>query len=252
MTTDEATLVLRFTGPMQSWGTSSRFTERTTGREPSKSGVIGLLAAAQGRLRQDPIEDLLDLRMGVRVDVPGRVVIDFQTAVRPAVGKKQDEPMPLSRRHYLCDAKFLVAVNGERQMLEGLRDALLAPRFPLSLGRRSCPPAGKLVDGVRSQGLAEVLETDPWLGSFGESSARRGSLPTDRRQLAVVRDLLPSEDHGKDGGSSGMSVDKDIPVSFDPKHRQYGWRRTKRYFVDCPGFTTEAQDDLDFFDLIGE
>lgn len=237
---------------MQSWGTSSRFAERTTGREPSKSGVIGLLAAAQGRLRQDPIEDLLDLRMGVRVDVPGRVVIDFQTAVRPAVGKKKEKTMPLSRRHYLCDAKFLVAVNGERQMIEGLCEALLAPRFPLSLGRRSCPPAGQFVDGVKDQGLAEVLETGPWLGALTESSAKQGSMPPGGHKLAVVRDLLPSEELDTSNSGAGVSLDKDLPVSFDPQHRQYGWRRTKRYFVDCPGLNTEAPDDLDFFDSIGE
>ena len=44
------TLLLRLVGPMQAWGTSSRFDERDTGKEPSKSGVIGLLAAALGRL----------------------------------------------------------------------------------------------------------------------------------------------------------------------------------------------------------
>ncbi len=43
-----STLLLRLAGPMQSWGTQSRFTERDTGREPSKSGVVGLLAAAVG------------------------------------------------------------------------------------------------------------------------------------------------------------------------------------------------------------
>lgn len=35
-------LLLRLAGPLQSWGTSSRFTRRATDRAPSKSGVIGL------------------------------------------------------------------------------------------------------------------------------------------------------------------------------------------------------------------
>ena len=35
------TLLLRLAGPMQSWGTQSRFFTRDTGLEPSKSGVIG-------------------------------------------------------------------------------------------------------------------------------------------------------------------------------------------------------------------
>ena len=73
-------LLLRLAGPLQSWGTSSRFVRRNTDRVPSKSGIIGLLAAAQGRRRIDPIEDPLHLRIGVRVDQPGHLERDFQTA----------------------------------------------------------------------------------------------------------------------------------------------------------------------------
>ena len=47
-----ATLLLRLQGPMQSWGTTSRFDERDTQLEPSKSGVLGLVCAAIGRDRQ--------------------------------------------------------------------------------------------------------------------------------------------------------------------------------------------------------
>ena len=42
-------LVLRLAGPLQSWGSSSRFTRRSTEAFPTKSGIVGLLAAAQGR-----------------------------------------------------------------------------------------------------------------------------------------------------------------------------------------------------------
>lgn len=48
-----STLLLRLAGPMQSWGTDSKFDVRRTQREPSKSGVIGLIAAALGIPRQD-------------------------------------------------------------------------------------------------------------------------------------------------------------------------------------------------------
>jgi CRISPR system Cascade subunit CasD len=47
------TLLLRLVGPMQSWGTTSRFDQRDTGKEPSKSGVIGLVAAALGIDREN-------------------------------------------------------------------------------------------------------------------------------------------------------------------------------------------------------
>src|SRR5579864_5026868 len=74
------TLLLRLAGPMQSWGTQSRFTVRDTGREPSKSGVIGLVCAALGRRRDAPLDDLVQLTMGTRVDRDGIVKVDYHTA----------------------------------------------------------------------------------------------------------------------------------------------------------------------------
>ena len=41
-----STLLLRLAAPLQAWGTASKFERRRTQREPSKSGVIGMLAAA--------------------------------------------------------------------------------------------------------------------------------------------------------------------------------------------------------------
>ncbi|NLO07691.1 MAG: type I-E CRISPR-associated protein Cas5/CasD, partial [candidate division WS1 bacterium] len=63
-------LLMRLEGPMQSWGTQSRFTVRDTGREPSKSAVIGLLCAALGvdRDEDDRLADLATMRMAVRID----------------------------------------------------------------------------------------------------------------------------------------------------------------------------------------
>ena len=52
-----ATLLLRLAAPLQAWGADSKFETRKTGREPTKSGVIGLLAAALG-LRRDETEPL--------------------------------------------------------------------------------------------------------------------------------------------------------------------------------------------------
>ncbi|MEW6316028.1 MAG: type I-E CRISPR-associated protein Cas5/CasD, partial [Pseudomonadota bacterium] len=77
------TLLLRLAGPMQSWGTTSRFDQRDTGKEPSKSGVIGLLAAALGIDREvwnDELKSLSALTMAVRHDRPGVLKRDYQTA----------------------------------------------------------------------------------------------------------------------------------------------------------------------------
>ena len=72
-------LLLQLAAPLQSWGDSSRFVRRETRGEPTKSGVIGMLASAQGRSREDSIEDLLRLSFGVRIEQRGRVIRDLQT-----------------------------------------------------------------------------------------------------------------------------------------------------------------------------
>ena len=47
------TILLKFAGPLQSWGTSSHFETRHTDFYPSKSAVIGLLAASLGYRRDE-------------------------------------------------------------------------------------------------------------------------------------------------------------------------------------------------------
>ena len=63
-----ATLLLRLAAPMQAWGSRSKFDDRDTEAEPTKSGVLGLCAAALGIDRADPIDDLTRLSFGVRID----------------------------------------------------------------------------------------------------------------------------------------------------------------------------------------
>lgn len=212
-------LVLRLSAPLQSWGTSSRFVRRNTDTVPSKSGIVGLLAAAQGRRRTDPIEDLVRLRIGVRIDQPGQLERDFQTA-RTIDGS----PMPLSYRFYLADAVFLVAVEGEPTMLAGLQEALRRPAYPLFLGRRSCPPAGRLEHGLRDSDITDVLTGEPWLASPRVQDAHKSPDIT----LDTVSDRPIGE-----AGSLRDTV-RDDPISFDPERREHGWRTVYRQPVTIP------------------
>lgn len=79
MTTDQAVLVLRLAAPLQSWGGPSRYNRRDTLPQPTKSGILGLFAAADGRSREASLSDLLGLRLGVRVDQPGTLLRDYHT-----------------------------------------------------------------------------------------------------------------------------------------------------------------------------
>lgn len=164
------TLLLRLVGPMQSWGTTSRFDERDTQLEPSKSGVVGLLCAALGRDRAEPVTDIAELRMGVRVDREGVLMRDFHTAtgVFIASGKPDLDRTVVSPRHYLSDAAFLVGLEGaDIAWLHTLKAALRAPRWPLALGRKAFVPSlpvwidGEPFDGVHAGALDEALRLQP-------------------------------------------------------------------------------------------
>lgn len=165
-----ATLLIRLAGPMQSWGTTSRFDERDTQLEPSKSGVLGLVCAALGRDRGEAIDDLAKLRMGARADREGVLMRDYQTAtgVMIATGKPDRDRTVVSPRYYLADAAFLVGLEGnDQELLDTIHVALKHPVWPLSLGRKSFPPGQPvwLPDAVHPGTLEETLGSVPPIAS---------------------------------------------------------------------------------------
>ncbi|GEE03855.1 type I-E CRISPR-associated protein Cas5/CasD [Gordonia spumicola] len=209
------TLLLGLAGPQQAWGDSSRFTQRQTRPEPTKSGVLGLLASAMGRRRTDPIEDLASLSFGVRTDQPGRLERDFQTEIDWRTNKSRQ----LTHRYYLADARFVAAVHGPDDLLEGVVEALSSPTFPLYLGRRAFPPAGpirgRLVDGS----VLQALTSADWTASEHHRRAQGA-----RVRLPIVRDA--------DEGEAAAETIRDHPISYDPAHRRYEWRDVVHEFVD--------------------
>ena len=166
-----ATLVLRLAAPLQSWGADSKFETRKTNREPTKSGVIGLLAAALGLRRDDAagLARLNGLHFAVRADREGSLLVDFHTANREEDRKKGKAPY-VTYRHYLQDAVFLVGLESEdTALLQELETALKHPVYPLYLGRRSCPahpaalpwPPGRETTGYPA-GRTAAGETEKW------------------------------------------------------------------------------------------
>lgn len=164
------TLLLRCCGPQQSWGAQSRFFDRDTEREPTKSGIVGLLCSALGWPRDRDVSALAALRMGVRVDHEGRVERDFHTVapsggIRKAQGGLEWHPV-VTGRYYLAGADFLVGLEGpDRVLLEELDAALQRPHWQLYLGRKSFVPAVPVClpgGGVRDASLEEALFAEPW------------------------------------------------------------------------------------------
>ena len=121
-----ATLLLRLAAPLQAWGIDSKFDTRKTGREPSKSGVIGLLAAALGykRYETDKLASLNDLNFGVRTDREGKLLRDFHMAHSIEKDKNNEYKYQcLTQRYYLSDAVFLAGFEGGREKLEEIASA---------------------------------------------------------------------------------------------------------------------------------
>ena len=159
------TLFLRLKGPMQSWGERARWSVRDTAPEPTKSGIVGLLACALG-LNADPDLRALSekVRIGIRCDQPGTRLVDYHT-----VGGGYDEPMLLmadgkpkyipntnpklphtepTHRAYLCDASFFVAIQSDDETVAQLADAVQDPVWIFFLGRKSCPPSEPIFVGM--------------------------------------------------------------------------------------------------------
>ena len=208
------TLLIRLQAPMQSWGISSHFTNRGTGREPSKSGVIGLICAALGRPRNTDLSDINNLRMGVRVDREGILQKDFQIAqdVFLAAGKGTKDS-EISDRYYLADAAFVVGFEGSQELLKEIHQALKAPHWALYLGRKAFPP-GKpvwLKNGLLDETLLEALKQFP-------------SIVKD--ETKDVRLIIESE--------NGEFVRTDIPINF--KDRKFSSRRVHITRVERPPY----------------
>lgn len=238
-------LVLRLAGPIQSWGGRSHFNRRETLGEPTKSGLIGLLAAAQGRRRQDPIEDLLDLTFGVRTDQPGTLLRDFHTVsdsrglglptaavdVKGRQKRRSTAASQLTYRFYLQDAVFVAAVQAPDPVLDTLVDALRHPAFPLALGRRACPPTQPLLlrpsdhsSATWPGTVADVLEAVPWQAGPAQRRALEGRRPRPR-----VVDLPITVDD-----VTGDDVRADVPLTFDPRDRSFSTRRVRQGWVHVP------------------
>jgi len=162
------TLLLRLSGPLQAWGESARFNLRPTCPTPTKSGVFGLVCTAMGIPRDDTATLAKlnqELRFGIRVDRPGQLLIDYHT-VSNAVnleGKIPQDTTP-TERYYLAGAVFLAGLEGsDCDLLQRIHQALLKPKWPLFLGRKSCMPGEHpwLADGIRQEDLVTALRRYP-------------------------------------------------------------------------------------------
>lgn len=156
-------LLFQLWAPLVSWGDIAVGERRLSAVAPSRSAVLGILAASLGIDRQDDekwgrLSD--DYGVATRVDSPGALLVDFHTAQAPpasAVKKlkpksryeelkipREDLTTILSYREYLTDQSVQACIWATQASgawsLDQMATALREPVFTPYLGRKACPP----------------------------------------------------------------------------------------------------------------
>ena len=227
-----ATLLLRLAAPLQAWGSGSKFNIRTTEREPTKSGVVGMIASAMGIQRNSSpelLEPLSNLKFGVRADREGKLLKDFHM-VHEYDNNGLESDSHLTTRYYLSDAVFLVGLESEdKQYLEKIVSAINSPVYPLFLGRRSCPPTLPVIVGITDEPLVDALKNALPLAETNEKNKR------------IIYE-----------SSEGGVVVQDVPVSFSQLHRIHGYRYKKEEMITMVGVKEEKSITIAEHDPMAE
>lgn len=183
-------LLLRFAAPQQSWG-STELPDRNTETVPTRSGVVGMLAAALGEPRNTWSGWLWGTDIWARVDRKGELATDFHTVGVPspevqsirtrhrlAVGSRGDADfiIPLgnsnkwtlgggtmvTNRQYLADAEFLIAISHvDTERVDEMAAATRNPVFMTYLGRKSFAPSFPFHLGIRQGEPRNILAELP-------------------------------------------------------------------------------------------
>lgn len=145
------TLILKTEG-LSAYGLQTFDVHRRANHFPTRSAIVGLLAAALGITRKDH-EALYKLSekitTAVQVNQAGEKMMDYHTVqnFRSPDGKIQKGTKP-TYREYWCDSEHTFAVSAESSLISQLESAVKAPKFTLFQGRKSCPLTRPLFDRI--------------------------------------------------------------------------------------------------------
>lgn len=219
-------LQLRFEGPLQSWGGRSKFYFRDTTREPTKSGLIGLIGCALGYPRYDTRLEKFDsqLRMGVRVDREGVIINEFQTIDSGYITADRSFQSKgiIRTKQYLQDASFLVLLTGEPSVLDTIEEALINPRWPYYLGRKCCVPSMPILMDMDRSVKSEYASLEEALSKIPYSCPY--TIPIKRRNKDITLELrcVVGDSHGELTRTDAIRANKS---------RMYGIRRVREFWV---------------------
>lgn len=236
------TILLKFAGPLQSWGTSSHFETRHTDFYPSKSAVIGVIAASLGyrRNEDEKIRKLNELDFAVRVDQQGNLLRDWHNAK----SDKRKDPYT-TNRYYLEDAVFVVAISHQNYaFIQMIEDGLRSPYFQPFMGRRACPLPVDFIVQVTNDSALDSLKQLDWQAATWYMKRQSTD---DRISLEIYTDSYLT-------GKESYQLRQDKVLSFSQKERKFGFRYESRVRVEVlnPLWQEQSSTEHDIFNSIGD
>ena len=200
---------------MQSYGSNSHFEIRHTDPHPSKSAVVGMIAAAMGirREEEERFLPLNTLKFAVRIDQIGRMISDYQTAAKYKSSGEFDRTY-VTKRYYLEEAVFLVAVEGEDALIDEAWLCLQYPYFPIFYGRRSCPVSYDFLVGVYEGDAMRQMQDQPWMAAAWYQKGIK--------EEKVGLDIYTDQDYLSQGRERYLR--RDHPTSFSQLGRKHEYR----------------------------
>lgn len=254
-------LALWLDAPLQAWGHSDYFRNRHTALWPTKSGVIGLLAAARGLDKLDTnrreevdreIAALASARMTAvffprkirradrgTTELPIHLLEDYHTvgggyteeadilriphkAKRDKDGRREPRAdADISKRHYLEDARFGVILAGPTELLKPCAERLIDPVWGVWFGRKCCLPAAPVFVSFGSD-----------FPAVWKAILRRAELPEDKGfeldDFDRLEELPPAAESPAltEDGSWTVHLDtwNDAPVRYGPANHNREFR----------------------------
>ena len=239
------TILLKFAGPMQSWGSDSHFETRHTDLYPSKSAVIGLLGAALGiRRDDDSIRELDDVKFAVRIDQEGGLLKDYHIVRKRNPDGELNGGNYVTERYYLEDAIFVAAISHEdNSLVERLYEALRKPYFQTYLGRRSVPVLADFILGIFDNDIKTVLEECEWQAADYYKKRYRSQ---DKKALDVYADKFIFDKADRE------SLRQDKVISFSKQHRRFSFRYEVHTKITVKNDMFEEKTEHNIFDSVGE
>jgi len=237
-------LVFRLYGPLAAWGDIAVGEQRPSTPHPSKSAILGLVAAALG-IRRHEDDKHLSLADGygyaVRVDAGGVLLRDYHTTQIPGstsrlkhLRTRRDETRDrdnlytvLSTRDYRADALFTVCLGenpGSCYRAEVLAEHLNQPRLPLYLGRKSCPLALPLLPRCIA---AQDFETALRFYDVEQSEAQRECIDKIRQSIGAGEPDYYWETGMTDTKPLHTTPRQDLPLS----RRRWQFGRRDEHFL---------------------